>query len=68
MVYKDFYHLMLEYFTQPVELFTSAKKSLSLCMLKNKSCLTETGKTILVASNRVKLQRLLSGLKKMKGC
>ncbi|HCC5834073.1 hypothetical protein [Citrobacter farmeri] len=26
MVYKDFYHLMLEYFTQPVELFTSAKK------------------------------------------
>lgn len=26
MVYKDFYHLMLEYFAQPVELFTSAKK------------------------------------------
>lgn len=26
MVYKDFYHLMLEYFFQPVELFTGARK------------------------------------------
>ncbi|ATA20571.1 hypothetical protein EDC48_10680 [Gibbsiella quercinecans] len=26
MVYKDFYHLMLEYFYQPVELFTGARK------------------------------------------
>ncbi|EMH4163348.1 hypothetical protein RJ498_002619 [Pluralibacter gergoviae] len=27
MVYKDFYHLMLECFTQPVELFTKARKT-----------------------------------------
>lgn len=26
MVYKDFYHLMLEYFYQPVELFTGARR------------------------------------------
>lgn len=26
MVYKDFYHLMLEYFSQPVELFTETRK------------------------------------------
>lgn len=26
MAYKDFYHLMLEYFSQPVELFTGGRK------------------------------------------
>ena len=25
MAYKDFYHLMLEYFSQPVELFTGSR-------------------------------------------
>lgn len=25
MIYKDFYHLMLEFFSQPVELFTESR-------------------------------------------
>jgi hypothetical protein len=68
MAYKDFYHLMLEYFSQPVELFTGSRNVPFTFILKNKSCLFEMGKIIPAVSIPKKLQHLLSGLKKVKVC
>ncbi|WP_082678675.1 hypothetical protein V8Z79_02980 [Pantoea dispersa] len=44
MIYKDLYHLMLEYFTQPVELVTSAKKLSFTLYSKDKKLFVRNGK------------------------
>lgn len=68
MAYKDFYHLLLESFSQPVELFTGSRNVPLLSTLKKQSCLFEMEKIISAVSILKKLRRLLSGLKKVKVC
>lgn len=44
MVYKDFYHLMLEYFSQPVELYTGSRKSPFTLYAEEQKLIVKNGK------------------------
>lgn len=68
MVYKDFYHLMLESFSHPLSCSLGQGMYLLLSMLKNRSCSFEMEKIIPAVLIPKKLQHFLSGLKKVKVC
>ncbi len=68
MIYRDFYHLMLESFPNQLNCTLSQEMYLLRCMLKNKSCLFEMEKIIPAVLVPKKSQHLLSGLKKMEAC
>lgn len=68
MIHKDFYHLLLESFSQPVELYTESRNVPFTLYVEEQKLFVRNGKIIPAVLAPKKSQHLLSGLKKMEAC